>query len=181
MTNKSLPLVEIQCKDCAFKKETNHWSSDGWDRMCDWVCSKSDSPNKKIAGSVEWHDKIETPKWCPMKQNTQETKREMVFLVTLVKDIGPFDKSTNSERVFSSESMAFEAVSQVYVKSFQASLGKLKGQDLVNKLKPYEKMLIEASSFAELEKIEQAVIGLTWRMFFGISYSIKECYVDEGF
>ena len=47
--------IEISsCKDCPFKKETNHWSSDGWDRMCDWVCTKEN--NKTIQGSVEWFE-----------------------------------------------------------------------------------------------------------------------------
>lgn len=43
--------VEIKsCKECPFFKTANHWSSDGWDRMEDWICSKSD---KKIQGAVE--------------------------------------------------------------------------------------------------------------------------------
>lgn len=54
------------CKSCENKKEINFYSTDGWDRMYDWVCSIKD--NKLIQGSVEWHEenKIQTPEWCPM-------------------------------------------------------------------------------------------------------------------
>lgn len=61
---KGLPITH--CKDCPFMKETNHWSSDGWDMMSDWVCEKAGG--KKISLSVEWHDikKIGIPDWCPL-------------------------------------------------------------------------------------------------------------------
>jgi len=59
--------IEIKdCSACPFLKRTNQWSSDGWDKMEDWECSKM-IPQKKIAGSVEWFDKIEIPEWCPIK------------------------------------------------------------------------------------------------------------------
>lgn len=56
--------IEIKnCTGCPFFERTNPWSSDGWDRMEDWMCKKS---NKKIASSVEWHEesKISIPDWC---------------------------------------------------------------------------------------------------------------------
>lgn len=55
------------CKTCKFKHTSNEWSSDGWDRMEDWDCSHPNlkSP-EKIASSVEWHDKVKTPDWCPL-------------------------------------------------------------------------------------------------------------------
>lgn len=61
--------LEIQsCKDCPFKVEKNPWSSDGFDRMIDWFCSKT-VPEQKIQGSVEWHEEkhIAIPEWCPIK------------------------------------------------------------------------------------------------------------------
>ena len=60
-------LIEIKsCGDCPFKKETNYQSSDGWDRMVDWVCEKKN--DKKIAGAVEWHEEkdVKIPDWCPL-------------------------------------------------------------------------------------------------------------------
>lgn len=63
--------IEIQrCKQCPHFKTENQWSSDGWDSMVDWVCSKSD-PKRKIQGSVEWHEErhIKVPEWCPIKSN----------------------------------------------------------------------------------------------------------------
>lgn len=55
------------CQKCPFFKTTNQWSSDGWDRMEDWICIKAD--NRKIQGAVEWHEenKIKIPEWCPAK------------------------------------------------------------------------------------------------------------------
>lgn len=61
----------ITCHNCSHKKETNHWSSDDYDRMCDWVCSAvldvDDKPTL-LAASVEWHDErhIKVPEWCPI-------------------------------------------------------------------------------------------------------------------
>lgn len=55
--------IEIKsCKECPFFQRGNIWSSDGWDRMHDWICSKS---GNKIQGAVEWHEesKIDIPKW----------------------------------------------------------------------------------------------------------------------
>lgn len=58
-------VIEIKsCKECPHFKTANQWSSDGWDRMEDWMCTKAD---KKIQGGVEWHEesKIKIPDWCP--------------------------------------------------------------------------------------------------------------------
>lgn len=66
---KAKITIEINnCKSCPYFKTGNHWSSDGWDRMEDWICTKSD-PEKTIQKSVEWHDesKITVPDWCPIK------------------------------------------------------------------------------------------------------------------
>ena len=37
-----------RCKECPHFKTGNQWSSDGWDRMEDWICGKE---NKKIQDS----------------------------------------------------------------------------------------------------------------------------------
>ena len=64
----TIQLEINSCRDCPFFTTANQWSSDGWDRMEDWMCKHSD-PHKKIEGSVEWHEenKIEIPDWCPIK------------------------------------------------------------------------------------------------------------------
>lgn len=63
-----IKLTILTCRECPFLETKNQWSSDGWDRMEDWFCSKS---NQKIAGAVEWHEenKIPVPEWCPIKTN----------------------------------------------------------------------------------------------------------------
>lgn len=64
--------IEINsCKQCPHFYTTNQWSSDGWDRMEDWMCRKA---NKKIQGCVEWHEesKIKIPDWCPILQTDME-------------------------------------------------------------------------------------------------------------
>jgi hypothetical protein len=63
-------VIEIKsCKECPHFKTANQWSSDGWDRMEDWMCTKAD---KKIQGGVEWHEesKIQIPDWCPAQNGT---------------------------------------------------------------------------------------------------------------
>lgn len=61
----------ITCQNCPKRAETNHWSSDGWDHKCDWVCQATLDGNgrfKVIAVSVEWYDErhIKVPDWCPL-------------------------------------------------------------------------------------------------------------------
>ena len=55
-----------ECQRCKYKITNNFYSTDGWDRMEDWCCSKLN--NKVIQGAVEWHEekKINTPIWCPI-------------------------------------------------------------------------------------------------------------------
>jgi len=41
----------ITCHNCPKKKETNHWSSNSWNRMRDWICTAmkdEDSKQKKL-------------------------------------------------------------------------------------------------------------------------------------
>ena len=66
-----MPTIKMEiknCKGCPHKEDTNFWSSDGWDRMFDWVCFYDKALPKKIQGSVEWHEEsdIEIPDWCPI-------------------------------------------------------------------------------------------------------------------
>ena len=61
----TLITIEIEsCKKCPNFGTENPWSSDGWDRMEDWVCKKN---GKTICKHVEWHEenKIKIPEWCP--------------------------------------------------------------------------------------------------------------------
>ena len=79
--------IEINtCKECPHFKTMNYWSSDDFDRMEDWCCTKhsensmpirnkngdiisTNNPGKLIQGCVEWHEelKIKVPNWCPIK------------------------------------------------------------------------------------------------------------------
>lgn len=57
--------IEIEnCSKCPHFYTGNQYSTDGWDRMEDWMCKKAD---RKIRGSVEWHEEkgIKIPDWCP--------------------------------------------------------------------------------------------------------------------
>jgi hypothetical protein len=59
--------IEIKsCKECPNFKTGNQWSSDGWDRMVDWVCEAT-GEDRIIQGDVEWYEesKIQIPEWCP--------------------------------------------------------------------------------------------------------------------
>ncbi len=58
--------IEIQrCNQgCPHFKITGTSSTDGWDRGEDWYCNKA---QREISNFIEWHDKIEIPKWCPIK------------------------------------------------------------------------------------------------------------------
>lgn len=60
--------IEIKdCKGCPHLKEERHYTSDSFEMVFDWFCKKK--RNKKIAGYVEFNDKIEIPNWCPCKNN----------------------------------------------------------------------------------------------------------------
>lgn len=79
--------IEIEsCVSCPHFTKTNFWSTDGWDKMEDWICKKhtensaptrnnkgdiisNGSVGKMIQSCVEWHEesKIKIPDWCPIK------------------------------------------------------------------------------------------------------------------
>lgn len=56
------------CKECPFFDIADTYSTDGFDRMEDWVCTK-ETPTRKIQGGVEWHEEkhIKIPDWCPIR------------------------------------------------------------------------------------------------------------------
>jgi hypothetical protein len=79
------------CRECPFFTTMNQWSSDGFDRMEDWCCTKhpensmrkqvngkyiNTSTGKLIQGAVEWHEesRIGIPEWCPSKTNNSNMK-----------------------------------------------------------------------------------------------------------
>lgn len=67
MKRSALIKIEIPvttCAKCPFFERRNPYSSDGWDLMEDWHCTKED---RLIRGAVDkWEDeKIEIPQWCP--------------------------------------------------------------------------------------------------------------------
>lgn len=59
-------LLKIEnCSECPFLKVGPLYSLDGFDRGCDWTCSKT---NKEVAGFIERpsEEPKEIPKWCPL-------------------------------------------------------------------------------------------------------------------
>jgi len=63
-----MPEIKLEiknCKECKYFTTKNQYSTDGFDFMEDWFCTKED---KKIQGAVEWHEerKITIPEWCPI-------------------------------------------------------------------------------------------------------------------
>jgi hypothetical protein len=62
--------IEINgCAECPFKVVVDTYTTDGFDSMEDWACSKKD--NQSIQKAVEWHEekKIQVPTWCPIVIN----------------------------------------------------------------------------------------------------------------
>lgn len=58
-------IIDISsCKECPFFAITGTTSTDGFDSGDDWYCKKQ---QRSIATFVEWHEKPEIPKWCPIK------------------------------------------------------------------------------------------------------------------
>jgi len=155
------------CKSCSHKKETNHWSSDGWDRMCDWVCSAAD--NKQIAESVEWKDEkhIKVPAWCPIIPAT-ETAREVAYIVKIVYKIKP------QYRVCSSKAMGVEILVD-FIRRVVIP------ETMNNSMNILMKELDGLSTFNEVSKfVESSLKGAAIRPYF-FAFTTHECYVDEGF
>lgn len=69
MGNKvvTIELDIDSCRSCPHFEMGNSYSTDGWDRMTDWICTKK-NPHKTISTGVEWHEErhIEVPNWCPV-------------------------------------------------------------------------------------------------------------------
>jgi len=68
MAKKVFPptiLIE-RCNQCSKLEAMACPTEDSWERAENWYCSgHEDVP--KIAGYVEWNDKVPVPKWCPMR------------------------------------------------------------------------------------------------------------------
>lgn len=58
------------CKECPFFEERRLYTSDSFENVFDWFCTKYEV--KKIAGYVEWRDKPRIPDWCPIKVKEDE-------------------------------------------------------------------------------------------------------------
>ena len=68
-------IIELEifsCRDCPHIETGSDYSTDGWDRGCDWFCKKMNK--KKIVGFVEWHDNPKIPIWCPFMNKKNEQK-----------------------------------------------------------------------------------------------------------
>ena len=63
-----MPEIKINiknCSECPYFKEERMYTADSFEMPFDWFCKKANG--KKIAGYVEWHDKVAIPDWCPCK------------------------------------------------------------------------------------------------------------------
>ena len=61
-----MPKIVLEIKDCSqcpFHVISGTYSTDGWDKMDEWFCSKE---NEIIRYGVEWGDKVPIPDWCPI-------------------------------------------------------------------------------------------------------------------
>ena len=61
------PTILIErCNQCPNLESTTCQTNDSFERPEDWYCSAhEDFP--KIAGYVEWRDKVPVPNWCPLR------------------------------------------------------------------------------------------------------------------
>lgn len=61
-----MPEIKIKIKDCSecpFFKSEKVYTSDSWDDVSKWTCTKK---NKIITGYHEQNDKETIPIWCPI-------------------------------------------------------------------------------------------------------------------
>lgn len=122
------------CKQCPHFTTANQWSSDGWDRMEDWVCTKS-QPHRVISRSVEWHEesKIEIPEWCEIKVDVEDNLKSGKYIDWIGKEIfkksgKPFKNGEKTEIVVGirineySKKLAFIVSDEVVVDCHQCEL-----------------------------------------------------------
>lgn len=82
--------VDIKsCKNCPMFTIGRTWSSDGFDRMEDWVCTGG-AEEKIIQKNVEWHEerKITIPEWCPRSTQQPTHEENCKIMSQLVTEIG---------------------------------------------------------------------------------------------
>ena len=73
-------IIELEtCSKCPHFECTGAYTADSWERPENWWCQHPDVLNselgevhKKIAGYVEWTDKIAIPDWCPIAVKEKE-------------------------------------------------------------------------------------------------------------
>jgi hypothetical protein len=53
------------CSQCPHFEDEKVYTADSFEMPFDWYCEKAG--HRKIAGYVEWHDKVPIPEWCPSK------------------------------------------------------------------------------------------------------------------
>lgn len=62
-----MPEIKItikSCEECPFLKKETVYTSDSFEHVEKWICKKQ--RNKVIGGYIDWTDKVEVPKWCPI-------------------------------------------------------------------------------------------------------------------
>ena len=69
MKTVEIKLEISSCDKCPFYKVEKSYSTDGWDRVEDWKCTKVNKIIEKMIGTFE---KVEIPKWCPFGENIEE-------------------------------------------------------------------------------------------------------------
>lgn len=64
-------VIDIKsCKECPHFQSEIVRTSDSFERPEKWTCKKS---NKVISNWVDWYDKVEIPKWCPVKLDNKKS------------------------------------------------------------------------------------------------------------
>jgi hypothetical protein len=59
-------LLDIKnCSECPFVRMKKVYTSDSWENVEEWSCSKTDD-FKVITSYHEWNDKEKVPDWCPI-------------------------------------------------------------------------------------------------------------------
>lgn len=66
--------VEVtSCRDCPHLYKERVYTADSFEYVEKFTCKAN---NRVISGYVEWHDKLEIPKWCPAKIKNSKTQNK---------------------------------------------------------------------------------------------------------
>ena len=64
--------LEIKsCAECPHQSTSPYPTKDSFERPEYWWCNQT-GEQRKIAGYVEWNDKIDIPEWCPILERKKE-------------------------------------------------------------------------------------------------------------